>query len=147
MNLYEFSQQNNEEMGILVSRKKDRQLYEDIYKDAMRILIGSKEIPIPVTDAGSKDAEEGKQRSARNSPQKTQDTPKDGFCIRCKAALPANPAQPYCKRCYASWKRYENEEYEENHCHTCGSEYVATLRKPVCRACYKKYKNLFEFAV
>ena len=28
MNLHEFSQQNNDEMGVLASRKEDRQLYE-----------------------------------------------------------------------------------------------------------------------
>ena len=40
MNLHEFSQQNNDEMGVLASRKEDRQLYERIYEDALRILEG-----------------------------------------------------------------------------------------------------------
>ena len=72
--------------------------------------------------------------------------PETGFCIRCRADLPVNAAQPYCGRCYASWKRYENEKYEEKHCHTCGNEHAATLLKPVCRACYRKYKKVLEFA-
>ncbi len=37
MNLYEFSQQNNDEMGILVTRDADRQLYQDIYAEAQRL--------------------------------------------------------------------------------------------------------------
>ena len=53
----------------------------------------------------------------------------------------------YCKRCYASWRRFENEEYEEIHCHTCGKDYPSNLLKPVCYTCYKKYKDVFEFAV
>ncbi len=39
MNLYEFSQQNNDEMGILVSADDDTDLYMDIKKDADRILV------------------------------------------------------------------------------------------------------------
>ena len=58
-----------------------------------------------------------------------------------------SPTQPYCKRCYASWKRYENKTYEEKHCHTCGKEHKATLLKPLCSACYSKYKDVLEFAV
>ena len=67
--------------------------------------------------------------------------------MRCKTDLPANPTQPYCKRCYASWKRYANKTYEEKHCHTCGKEHKATLLKPLCSACYSKYKDVLEFAV
>ena len=137
MNLHEYSQQHNDEMGILVSRKEDRQLYDDIFEDADRIVEESKEIPIPVpvTGAWSKVAKDGKQSPPKKNFQNGSGTPKDGFCIRCKATLPANPDRPYCKRCYATWKRYRDEELKEKYCHTCGSEYVATLREPVCRAC------------
>ena len=38
MNLYEFSQENNDEMGILVSREEDRDLYEAIHKQAIRYI-------------------------------------------------------------------------------------------------------------
>jgi phosphatidylserine/phosphatidylglycerophosphate/cardiolipin synthase-like enzyme len=40
MNLYEFSQQNNREMGILIERDKevDRQVYEDAWRDIESIL-------------------------------------------------------------------------------------------------------------
>ena len=52
-----------------------------------------------------------------------------------------NAAQPYCKRCYRSWSRYKNEDYEEKHCHTCGKEHQATMSKPLCLVCYRKYKD------
>lgn len=40
MNLYEFSQQNNREMGILIEREKesDKEVYEDAWKDIESIL-------------------------------------------------------------------------------------------------------------
>ena len=151
MNLYEFSQQNNYEMGIIVSRGKDPELYNEIRKESDGIIRISEESPVTV--ASIEATEENKGHSAAKNPRRktrktrpTLKTPKDGLCIRCKAVLPADPTQPYCKRCYTSWKRYENPEYTENHCHTCGKEYAATLLKPMCRTCFKKYKDFFEFA-
>ena len=38
MNLYEFSQQNNDEMGILLDRGDDTELYEAVKREAERIL-------------------------------------------------------------------------------------------------------------
>ena len=146
MNLYEFSQINNNEMGILVSREEEPGLYNDILQESMRIVRVSEEIRVTV--ARVEDSENSKERPAKKKGRTTpQIRAKEGFCIRCKTALSANPAQPYCNRCYASWRRYENKEYEEKHCHTCGTEYASTLLKPVCYTCYKKYKDVFEFAV
>ena len=149
MNLYEFSQINNNEMGLIVSREKEPELYNEILQESMRIVRASEEIRVTVARIDT--TENGKARSGaketRRKPRPTLEKPNDGFCIRCKAVVSANPTHPYCKRCYASWKRYENKEYEEKHCHTCGHEYAATLLKPLCFACFKKYKDVFKFAV
>ena len=48
MNLYEFSQQNNEEMGILVSREDDSKLYRDIHEAAMRLVRQGEEVKLIV---------------------------------------------------------------------------------------------------
>ncbi|CAL65890.1 phospholipase D family protein [Christiangramia forsetii] len=48
MNLYSFSQQNNDEMGIYVSKEKDPELYNDIYTEAQRLLTISEEIRVTV---------------------------------------------------------------------------------------------------
>ena len=110
MNLYQFSQEHNDEMGILVSKKDDGELYGAIHEQAMRWKVASSGV-----DTAKKAG--------------------DGFCIRCQAALPANPEKPYCRRCYRNWKRYENETYGENYCHICGNEHTTTLLKPLCVAC------------
>ena len=39
LNLYEFSQVNNNEMGILIQRSEDGQLYKDAYEEAQRIIL------------------------------------------------------------------------------------------------------------
>ena len=38
MNLYDFSQINNEEMGILIQRSEDSELYHDAYKNVQRLI-------------------------------------------------------------------------------------------------------------
>ena len=48
MNLYEFSQVNNYEMGILVSRKEEPDLYDEIDKECRRIIRASEEIRVSV---------------------------------------------------------------------------------------------------
>lgn len=46
LNLYEFSQVNNNEMGVLISRNEDAQLYKDAYEEAQRIIRISDEVRI-----------------------------------------------------------------------------------------------------
>ena len=46
LNLYEFSQINNNEMGILVLREEDAEVYKDAYEEAQRIIRISDEVRI-----------------------------------------------------------------------------------------------------
>lgn len=46
LNLYEFSQVNNNEMGVLISRSEDSDIYKDAYEEAQRIIRISDEIRI-----------------------------------------------------------------------------------------------------
>jgi phosphatidylserine/phosphatidylglycerophosphate/cardiolipin synthase-like enzyme len=46
LNLYEFSQVNNNEMGVLISRSDDADLYKDAYEEAQRIIRISDEVRI-----------------------------------------------------------------------------------------------------
>ena len=174
MNLYDFSEVNNDEMGILVS-SKERGLYDKILADVRRIAANSevrkaaiaKPKPIPASKAPtapkpapSKPApasgipfaySSGKTRPAPqpapSKPAPTSGIPKVGFCIRDKASIPANPIKPYCERCFRSWNRYKDPEYEEKHCHICGKENDSTMVKPLCLPCYRRHKDDFEFAI
>ena len=165
MNLYEYSQVNNYEMGILVSREEDPELYDKIYEDARRILRASDEIRVtvsrvatagtgqqnpmskpPATKAPMARAQPARSPSQRTPSAPVASAPTEGFCIRCRASIPANPTQPYCNRCYGSWKRYGNKEYPEKHCHICGTDHTATLLKPACLVCFRNFKDSLEFA-
>ena len=53
LNLYEFSQINNNEMGILIRRDEDGQLYKDAYEEAQRIIRISDEIRVSLERVSS----------------------------------------------------------------------------------------------
>ena len=65
LNLCEFSQVNNNEMGILIQRSDDGQLYKDAYEEAQRIIRISDEVRISLervtsdSDASGKDDDKG----------------------------------------------------------------------------------------
>lgn len=46
LNLYEFSQVNNNEMGVLIRRGEDAELYREAYEEAQRIIRISEEVRI-----------------------------------------------------------------------------------------------------
>jgi phosphatidylserine/phosphatidylglycerophosphate/cardiolipin synthase-like enzyme len=48
MNLYSYSQENNDEMGIYVTKEEDEELYNDIRDEAKRLLTISTEIRVSV---------------------------------------------------------------------------------------------------
>ncbi len=140
MNLYDFSQVNNNEMGIYVNKQEDPALYADIHTEAMRLVRQSDEIKISVTQVPKTEP------PSKPQPIKTQfSTASSGSCIRCGTEIKLNPMVPYCSECFKSWKKFSNEEYEEKHCHICGKENKSTLVKPTCYDCYKLNKNKLEF--
>ncbi len=128
MNLYEFSQINNNEMGIYVSKSEDSELYQSIYNEAMRLVRISDEIKISVEKV---DAQDKDKEILPNNLEK-------GFCIRCKKEIPANMSQPYCSDCYKIWIKFKNRNYKEVCCHLCGKDNDSTMNKPICLSCYKK---------
>ena len=148
MNLYEYSQVNNYEMGILVTRTVEPELYEDMYQECRRILRASEEIRVTVARVPTSEVDKGtatpRASRARATPQVGK--PTNGFCIRCKADLKADPSKPYCQACHQVWNRFKNQDYEEKHCHTCGTDHKTSLRKPLCAACYGKYREVLDFA-
>src|SRR3546814_12589511 len=62
LNLYEFSQVNNNEMGILIRRSDDAELYRDAYEEAQRIIRISDEVRISLERVAA--AEENADRKS-----------------------------------------------------------------------------------
>jgi phosphatidylserine/phosphatidylglycerophosphate/cardiolipin synthase-like enzyme len=139
MNLYEFSQVNNQEMGIYVTKAEDPQLYDEIYNEARRLIRISDEVRLSV----ERIVEPENATAPKTTGNKKAKSSEKGYCMRCKKEIALNPSAPYCIECYKSWKKYENFVYQEKYCHICGKETASTMSKPVCIDCYKKRKELF----
>lgn len=122
MNLFQYSQQNNKEMGIKVEKKTEPELYNDIYKEVMVIIQTSQQPEFSIKKL-EKDSKDGNVA---------------GFCIRCGTNLKINIEKPLCFNCYKLWEEYSNPLYQEKFCHICGQESNTTYEKPVCYSCYKK---------
>ena len=134
MNLYDFSQVNNYEMGIYVEKDKDTDLYNDIYQEVNRLIRASGEIKVIVSKVPST-----QERTPKS--YKTH----DGYCIRCHSEIKLNPMTPYCRSCYSLWKKKKDDQHEEKYCHICGQPNKSTLIKPACYDCYKATSNVLEF--
>ena len=75
LNLYEFSQVNNNEMGVLIQRSEDNELYRDAYDEAQRIIRVSDEVRISlervIDEASEKEsATAGDDATDANTPEK-----------------------------------------------------------------------------
>jgi phosphatidylserine/phosphatidylglycerophosphate/cardiolipin synthase-like enzyme len=68
LNLYEFSQVNNNEMGVFIDRNTDSEMYKDSYEEAQRIIRISDEIRISL----EKIAPENQSTSAVSSPSEVK---------------------------------------------------------------------------
>jgi phosphatidylserine/phosphatidylglycerophosphate/cardiolipin synthase-like enzyme len=71
LNLYEFSQVNNNEMGILIRRSDDAELYRDAYEEAQRIIRISDEVRISMERVVGDGSE--RPDSARDADSKVED--------------------------------------------------------------------------
>lgn len=147
MNLHKYSQENNHEMGIRVSRNEDEGIYGEILDEAREIKRDSKvmgEVPKSLQDQSTSPVHAGKKELARPSSRAVQIV-ESGYCIRCCKDIFPDPNKPYCPTHYRSWNRYKNRGYAEKHCHLCGKEHSTTMAKPVCRVCFKRYEGVFQF--
>lgn len=66
LNLYEFSQVNNNEMGILLTRDDDEKVYQDAYEEAQRIIRISEEVKISL-DVVNKNESENTENTQQNN--------------------------------------------------------------------------------
>lgn len=74
LNLYEFSQINNNEMGVLIRREDDAELYKDAYEEAQRIIRISDEVRITLERVASAESAET-ESEANTEPKRCQTTP------------------------------------------------------------------------
>ncbi|MHA4844535.1 phospholipase D family protein [Flavitalea antarctica] len=138
MNLIEYSESHNREMGILLDRASDGNLFEPALSEAYSIFLSAKpdpltaELTIPST-------------SLSTSPSKPIKLPvfsrkitlfTHGHCIRCSTEISHDLNRPYCKKCYYLWNDSRRQYLPERFCHSCGEARTTTMNKPDCSECY-----------
>ena len=64
-----------------------------------------------------------------------------GQCIRCKDSVSYDTDRPLCDACFKLWKRYENWDYKEKYCHSCGVDWDTSYAQPRCRPCYDQAED------
>lgn len=150
MNLYNFSQDNNIESGVLTNRKgilgsitSQETLESDAAGYFQRVIEQSdllflKEPKFESTMLGllrhyrNSVIETDKLSDFFNNKPKTEtffkketSIPKQltrlmGFCIRTGTQIPFNIKFPMCDTAFQSWEKFSNNEYRENYCHFSG---------------------------
>lgn len=131
MNLYEFSQLNNNEMGVFLSRRGDPELYNSAMEEVQRLLTISNEI-----------------RLVPEKPVITKVKPADqfGYCIRTGVKIPFNLEKPMCYTAYKEWDKYGNPDYAEKFCHFTGEGSLGetSFNKPILKKNWKKAQSTFD---
>lgn len=143
MNLYDYSEMNNREMGVSLKKSEDKDAFEKAYKEAKAIKDGSEHKKL------KNSRQSGQTKKSINNKSNSKDRynkkykKHEGYCIRCGMELSFNPGQPLCRDCYDSWSWYGNIDYPEKYCHMCGKHEETTMEKPLCYNCYKKHPHSY----
>ena len=119
MNMYEFSEKNNREMGVFITKQEDKNIFEKAVSETLSIIESSETIQLT--------------RTKRDS--------SIGYCIRCQESIPYETERPYCWSCFSIWSQFENYDYAENVCHSCGKPEMTSMNRTECYQCFTKNNN------
>ncbi|MDQ6770573.1 MAG: phospholipase D family protein [Gemmatimonadota bacterium] len=142
MNMYEFSEKHNREMGVLLEAGEPA--YTDALREVDSIIAASEErsvapaatprrrIDSPIESVAATVTVRRSSRAHRRS---------SGVCIRCQASIPRDPECPLCGACYEVWSAYQNADHQEQWCHFCGRPEETSVNRPLCRNCYSSVSS------
>ena len=118
MNLYEYSSKNRE-MGILLDRNIDKDLFEKAVQEAESIINNAekKSFGLFGNIVGHFVSGKVSENIPSNKPRITHHLNENkGYCIRCGTNITLDSSKPYCSQCYNTWSQFSNPNYSENHC-------------------------------
>ncbi len=152
MNLIEFSEKHNREMGVLLDRRRDADVFQAAVDEVTSILAA-----VGGEDAGREEEAVGHtyQRRARPKPMvaekrrssaggtvtkavrsRARSVSTSGHCIRCGRPVAHKTERPLCADCYKVWADHGDRGFPEHYCHTCGKRRKTTFARPECRKCW-----------
>lgn len=148
MNLYEFSQQNNNEMGIYILKNEDIDLYNTTFEEVKRLLTISEEIRVTVKKVTADTLPKIEKKIIEKKSITIKSFNKQmGFCIRTGVPIPFNVEKPMSYEAFKSWSKYSDLSYAEKFCHLSGepSNGETSVSRPVMKKNWKKAKEIFSF--
>lgn len=164
MNLYDFSQDNNIEAGVLMdtsffdmitgTQTLDKQAmiyFDEVINNSELLFKKEPEYSTGMLGFGKKYE---KSVITENKIDNLIKLKKEvirpvkitkGICIRCGVDIALKPTVPYCKECYNVWKKTNDRNHQEKYCHICGDSTRTSLNFPACSNCYRKERRNLEF--
>jgi len=146
MNLYEFSQQNNNEMGIYISKAQDADLYNSALEEVQRLLTISEEIRVTVKKVTADTPPKTEKKAVEVKTSNFKSDKQTGFCIRTGIPIPFNIEKPMSYDAFKSWNKFGDSEYPEKFCHFSGesSNGETSVSRPILKKNWKKAKEIFD---
>lgn len=134
MNLYMYSQQNNCEMGIHITKKDDPEMYEEILSEVNRILRQAEKVSNSRPFTVDKNVKPYKKVEQHY-----------GYCIRTGVQINFNPEQPMCYKAFNSWAQFSDGDYQERFCHYTGdrSDGETSYNRPILKKYWNEAKKKF----
>jgi hypothetical protein len=154
MNMHEFPEKTNREMGVLINRNEDLKLFDEAKGEVESIIKAVRRNETQISSPQSlppkvqtlnenkpkariqqTEAKKGVAESIFGVLNAILGAP-DGYCIRCHDSIPFDQFHPLRDKCYSEWARYKNDTYLENYCHSCGKKRKTSKARPLCAPCY-----------
>ena len=166
MNLYEYSQVRNYEMGMLVNRTEEPELYGKVYEEARLILRVSEEIRVTVARVPASDSDRGTRIPRGNrasatpgsnravaSPGNNRDAATPGS-NRASASpgnnravattSPGKPTSGFCLRCQSVVTPNPSKPYCAQHFRLWSRYKNVEYEEKYCHLCGKEAKSTFK---
>ncbi|WP_416866900.1 MAG: phospholipase D family protein [Imperialibacter sp.] len=165
MNLYDYSQNNNIEFGILtrmgrvISDPLDEQAtryFEEVIENSR--LLYKKEADfeeklwgISSTYIGSKVTFDELQSHFQSTKPLAKSLSSDsqkpiGYCIRTGVQISFNPKMPFADLAYKEWNKYKRKDYPEKFCHFSGevSNGENSFERPILKKNWNQAKSILS---
>ena len=140
MNLYDFSEKNNREIGIAISKEENKNVYADVEKEMWSIYESAKQYNLESSNQYNSFNKSNGSPKKGNQKRNQKRSHFGGHCIRCGCNIPYDSGRPFCRDCYQIWSQFGNPDHPEKFCHKCGLKICGgkpiDYAHPLCYSCF-----------